>query len=122
LNKLDRRNRQKINSVRIIIARDLDLRQNLLKNLSKQLKRFARYGDSDLRNLKKISLSVKYSIFADFASTVFRIVYTEFYDTHYIIESVQFENFLEIQKYFEQLYCENYNLEDKKDFFVQFQF
>ncbi len=122
LDELDRRNRQRANPVRTTIARDLDLRQDPLKNLSKQLKRFARHGGPDLRDLGGVSLPVRHPIFADFASTVSRTVHTELHDTRYAIEPVQFEDYLETQKYLERLYCENYNLEDKEDFPVRSQF
>jgi len=63
LDELDRRNRQRASPVRTTVARDLDLgdEPDLLKNLSKQLKRFARHGGPDLRDLGGVSLASKMS-------------------------------------------------------------
>jgi len=63
LDELDRRNRQRASPVRTTVARDLDLSNepDLSKNLSKQLKRFARHDGPDLRDLGEISLASKMS-------------------------------------------------------------
>ena len=59
LDELDRRNRQRASPARTTVAGDLDLgdEPDLLRNLSKQLKRFARYGGPDLRDLRGVNLA-----------------------------------------------------------------
>lgn len=63
LDKLARRNRRRASPVRTTVARDLDLcdEPDLLKNLSKQFKRFVRHGGPDLRDLTGVSLIPKRS-------------------------------------------------------------
>ncbi len=58
LNELNRRNRQKASPVRTTAARRADVggETDSLKNLSKHLKRFARHGGPDLRDLRGVSL------------------------------------------------------------------
>ncbi|MCJ1402237.1 hypothetical protein MMC11_005457 [Xylographa trunciseda] len=59
LDELDRRNRQRASPVRPTVARNLDLGDEpaQLENLSKRLKRFARHGGPDLRDLGGVSLA-----------------------------------------------------------------
>jgi len=59
LDELDRRNRQKASPVRPTVTRGLDLgdEPSQLENPSTQLKRFARHGGPDLRNLVGVSLA-----------------------------------------------------------------
>ncbi len=59
LDELDRRNRQRASSVRPPVARSLDLgdEPGRLENLSTQLKRFARHGGPDLRDLGGVGLA-----------------------------------------------------------------
>jgi len=63
LDELDRRNSQRASPVRPTAARGLDLgnKSVQLKNLSKPLKRFARHGGPDLRNLVGVSLAQEIS-------------------------------------------------------------
>ena len=59
MHELNRRNRKRYNIVRSTVLRvlDSDNESNQPKNFLQQLKRFARHGNSDLRNIKKISLT-----------------------------------------------------------------
>jgi len=63
LNELDRRNRQRASPVRPTVAYGLDLvaEPGQLENLSTQLKRFARHGGPDLRDLVGVSLALEIS-------------------------------------------------------------
>jgi len=63
LDELDRRNRQRPSPVRPIVVRrfGLDDKPGQSGNLSKQLKRFARYGGPDLRDLVGVSLTQEMS-------------------------------------------------------------
>ena len=63
LDELDRRNRQKASPVRPTVARDLGLGDEIgqLENHLTQLKRFARHGGPDLRELGGVSLAQEIS-------------------------------------------------------------
>ena len=59
LDELDRRNRHRASPVKSTSTRGLDLGDEPGLNLSKQLKRFARHGGPDLRDLGGVSLARK---------------------------------------------------------------
>lgn len=63
LQELDRRNKQRASLVRPTVARDLGLgdESDQLENLSTRLKRFARHGGPDLRDLREVSLALEIS-------------------------------------------------------------
>lgn len=121
LDELNRRNRQRASPLGAAIVRRLDLSDEpgQLKNPSKQLKRFARHGGPDLRDLGAVNLAREKSrslLISYFA--VPRTVHTELYCPRYAVESVWFEDRIEVQKYLRRLYCEDHNLKDKEDFSV----
>lgn len=57
LNEINRRNRKRASPIRPTIARGLDwsVEPGRLKNLSQELKRFARHGGPDLREVRGVS-------------------------------------------------------------------